>query len=54
MNVNLVFRAMIETMRAVRVGSESIGRTLRMCVLFVVFVGGGFAAAASLLHLLDI
>lgn len=53
-NVKLVFRTMIETMRTVRDGSESTARTVRMCVLFVVFVGGGIAAVAWLLRFLGL
>ncbi|MEU5934430.1 hypothetical protein [Micromonospora sp. NPDC047187] len=51
--MKLVLRAMIEIMHAVRDGSESSARAIRMCVLYVIFVSG-FVATLWLVTILGI
>lgn len=46
-----VFCVIIEAMRTVREGSESTGRTVRMCLLFVIFLGSTLGVAAWLMYI---
>jgi hypothetical protein len=49
--VDQVFCVIIEAMRTVREGSESTGRTVRMCLLFVIFLGSTLGVAAWLMYI---